>query len=113
MFLQVDYESEEGENSGDEDQEQVTEQLEEEVASEEAAEENHGNSEPSIQKNVDGDTQESMRVNKVLQLSSSIEAYKYDQHKGLWCEVRSCSLPVILQCFRIIEQYHSISDTSL
>lgn len=89
MVLQVDYESEEGENSRDEDQEEETEQPEEkEVASEELSEENHGNSPSIIQQNMDGDTQESMRVNNVLQLSSSIEAYKYDQQKGMWCEVQ-------------------------
>lgn len=97
LFLQVDYESEEGENSGDEDQEEVTEQPEEGVASDEANEERQGsmNSQASVPENVDGDTQDSMRVNKVLQLSSSIEAYRYDEQKGLWCEVQSCSLPAI------------------
>lgn len=82
--------------SGDEDQEEVTEQPEEGVASEEASDERHGNSQPSIQENVNGDTQESVRVNKVLQLSSSIEAYKYDQQNGLWCEVQSSSVPSTL-----------------
>lgn len=82
--LQVDYESEEEENDGDEDQEEVTEQAEEE---EEASEETHSNRQPSIQEKLDGDPQESVRVNKVLQLSSSIEAYRYDQQKSLWCEV--------------------------
>ncbi|TST60384.1 DNA-directed RNA polymerase I subunit RPA1 [Bagarius yarrelli] len=91
---EVDYESEEGENSVDEDQEELTEQPEEEAvtaSSEDASEERHGNSQPSVQAN--GDTQESMRVNKVLQISSSIEAYKYDEQNGLWCEV-TLVLPV-------------------
>lgn len=102
FVLQVDYESEEGEKSGDEDQEEVTEQPEEEVDSEQLSEERHDNSQPSSQQNVDGDTQESMRVNKVLQLSSSIEAYKYDQQKGLWCEVQSYSVPWILHCVSLL-----------
>lgn len=96
LVLQVDYESEDGENSGDEDQEEGTEQPEEEVASEEPSEESQGNSPPSVQENVNGGTRKSMRVNKVLQLSSSIETYKYDQQNGLWCEVQSCSLSVLL-----------------
>lgn len=93
MVLQVDYESEDGENSGDEDQEEGTEQPEEE---EEPSEESQGKSPPSVQEDVDGGTRKSMRVNKVLQLSSSIETYKYDQQNGLWCEVQS---------FSIIKQY--------
>lgn len=102
LVLQVDYESEEGEKSGDEDQEEVMEQPGEEVESEQPSEERHGNSQPSIQENVDEDTQESVRVKKVLQLSSSIEAYKYDQQKGLWCEVQSWSIPWILHCISLL-----------
>ncbi|KAF7707147.1 DNA-directed RNA polymerase I subunit RPA1 [Silurus meridionalis] len=89
---EVDYESEEGENNEDEDQDEGTEQPEE-MASGEPSEEEHGNGQPSIQENVLGVTLESMRVNKVLQLSSSIEDYKYDQENGLWCEV-TLVLPV-------------------
>ncbi|XP_053361431.1 DNA-directed RNA polymerase I subunit RPA1 [Clarias gariepinus] len=90
---EVDYESDEGENSGDEEQEEMTEQPEEEVGTEEPSEGTHHNSQPSSQEKVEEETPESMRINKVLQLSSSIEAYKYDQHKGLWCEV-TLALPV-------------------
>lgn len=104
--MQVDYESEgeeeKEENSGDE-QEEVTEQAEDEVASEEASKESHDTRQPSIQEKLDGDSQESMRVKKVLHLSSSIEAYRYDQEKGLWCEVQPCSLSVILEVFHLIK----------
>lgn len=92
----MDYESDEGENSGDEEQEEMTEQPEEEVGTEEPSEGTHHNSQPSSQEKVEEETPESMRINKVLQLSSSIEAYKYDQHKGLWCEV-----PTLIQCLYI------------
>ncbi|XP_053486245.1 DNA-directed RNA polymerase I subunit RPA1 [Ictalurus furcatus] len=90
---EVDYESEEGENSGEEDQEEVTGQPEEDVGSEELAEARNDNSQPSVQENADGDTQDSMRVSKVLQFSPMIEAYRYDQQKDLWCEI-TLVLPV-------------------
>lgn len=116
FVLQVDYESEDGENSGEEDQEEVTGQPEENVGSEELAEARNDNSQPSVQENADGDTLDSMRVSKVLQFSPMIEAYRYDQQKDLWCEVRSRSAPcsivnvdvrredslTLLTCIRVI-----------
>uniref|UniRef100_A0AAY5EQQ4 DNA-directed RNA polymerase subunit n=1 Tax=Electrophorus electricus TaxID=8005 RepID=A0AAY5EQQ4_ELEEL len=88
--LQVDYDSEEGEDSGDEEQEEAAEELEEQVGSEGPSEEKLCRaplSEPSSFSNQEYEanaTQESGRVNRVLQLSSSIEHYKYD-HKNVSC----------------------------
>uniref|UniRef100_A0A4W4F5Z6 DNA-directed RNA polymerase subunit n=1 Tax=Electrophorus electricus TaxID=8005 RepID=A0A4W4F5Z6_ELEEL len=87
---EVDYDSEEGEDSGDEEQEEAAEELEEQVGSEGPSEEKLCRaplSEPSSFSNQEYEanaTQESGRVNRVLQLSSSIEHYKYD-HKNVSC----------------------------
>lgn len=90
--MQVDYESEEGEESTDEDREEVTEGTEQ-LGSDEQSEERPRKSSPSTtfesssSQNQAEDTQDSVRVNEVLQVSSSIEDYKYDQENSLWCEV--------------------------
>ncbi|XP_062856932.1 DNA-directed RNA polymerase I subunit RPA1 [Trichomycterus rosablanca] len=88
---EVDYESDEGEESGYEEQEEGTEEAEKELGSQGPSEESPGSSQTS--KSETEDTQDSMRVNKVLQISSSIEGYKYDAQNGLWCEV-TLVLPV-------------------
>ncbi|XP_035387912.1 DNA-directed RNA polymerase I subunit RPA1 isoform X1 [Electrophorus electricus] len=96
---EVDYDSEEGEDSGDEEQEEAAEELEEQVGSEGPSEEKLCRaplSEPSSFSNQEYEanaTQESGRVNRVLQLSSSIEHYKYDHKNGLSCEI-TLVLPV-------------------
>uniref|UniRef100_A0AAR2IV68 DNA-directed RNA polymerase subunit n=1 Tax=Pygocentrus nattereri TaxID=42514 RepID=A0AAR2IV68_PYGNA len=97
--LQVDYESEEGEGSEDEEQEEGMEGSEQQVGSEEQPENGPGNASSSIpsksssSKEKAEDMQDTMRVCRVLQISSSIECYKYDQENSLWCEV-TIALPV-------------------
>uniref|UniRef100_A0A4W5KQ13 DNA-directed RNA polymerase subunit n=1 Tax=Hucho hucho TaxID=62062 RepID=A0A4W5KQ13_9TELE len=71
---EVDYESEEGEDA--EEGEDLVEEKEEQ------------RSKPKSTR-----TQDSMRVNTVLDTSSSIEDYSYDSQQGLWCEV-TLVLPV-------------------
>uniref|UniRef100_A0AAR2JTJ7 DNA-directed RNA polymerase subunit n=1 Tax=Pygocentrus nattereri TaxID=42514 RepID=A0AAR2JTJ7_PYGNA len=96
---EVDYESEEGEGSEDEEQEEGMEGSEQQVGSEEQPENGPGNASSSIpsksssSKEKAEDMQDTMRVCRVLQISSSIECYKYDQENSLWCEV-TIALPV-------------------
>ncbi|KAL6479964.1 hypothetical protein MHYP_G00109970 [Metynnis hypsauchen] len=96
---EVDYESEEGEGTEDEEQEEVMEGSEQQVGSEKQPEDGPGNASSSIRSKSFSsqekawDMQDSMRVNRVLQISSSIEGYKYDHQNGLWCEV-ILALPV-------------------
>uniref|UniRef100_A0A8B9KTY7 DNA-directed RNA polymerase subunit n=1 Tax=Astyanax mexicanus TaxID=7994 RepID=A0A8B9KTY7_ASTMX len=97
---EVDYESDEGEENGDEEQEEVMEGSEQKSQeSEEQFEERPNRISPPIpsessnnQEQADG-TQDSMRITSVLQISDSIEGYKYDDTNGLWCEI-TLSLPV-------------------
>uniref|UniRef100_A0A671NZ64 DNA-directed RNA polymerase subunit n=1 Tax=Sinocyclocheilus anshuiensis TaxID=1608454 RepID=A0A671NZ64_9TELE len=94
MTLQVDYESEEGEEAIDEELEDVVEGGQEEADSQENSEEGSGESQPAdqpqspvIPEELEGASQDSMRISTVLQLSSAIEDYKYDTKNWLWCEL--------------------------
>lgn len=105
MTLQVDYESEEGEEAIDEELEDMAEDRQEEADTQENSEEGSGESQPADQtqslnrsKELAGESQDSMRISSVLQLSSAIEDYKYDTKNGLWCEVCTNQL--------ILNQYH-------
>ncbi len=105
MTLQVDYESEEGEEATDEELEDVAEDRQEEADTQENSEEGSGESQPAnqtqrldISEELEEDSQDSMRISAVLQLSSTIEDYKYDPKNGLWCEVCTNQL--------ILNQYH-------
>uniref|UniRef100_A0A8C1SZQ1 DNA-directed RNA polymerase subunit n=1 Tax=Cyprinus carpio TaxID=7962 RepID=A0A8C1SZQ1_CYPCA len=89
---EVDYESEEGEEAIDEELEDVAEDRQEEAGSQENSEEGSGESQsahqsPDISEELEGASQDSMRISTVLQLSSAIEDYKYDTKNGLWCEL--------------------------
>ncbi|XP_067312869.1 DNA-directed RNA polymerase I subunit RPA1 [Pseudorasbora parva] len=85
---EVDYESEEGEEGGDPEQEGVAEDGQEEAESQKISEEgSEGSLEPQAS------SPETMRVNTVLQLSSAVENYTYDTKDGLWCEL-TLVLPV-------------------
>uniref|UniRef100_A0A673NKL2 DNA-directed RNA polymerase n=1 Tax=Sinocyclocheilus rhinocerous TaxID=307959 RepID=A0A673NKL2_9TELE len=91
---EVDYESEEGEEAIDEELEDVAEGGQEEAGSQENSEEESGESQPAdqtqspdISEELEGASQDSMRISTVLQLSSAIEDYKYDTKNGLWCEL--------------------------
>uniref|UniRef100_A0A672TEL7 DNA-directed RNA polymerase subunit n=1 Tax=Sinocyclocheilus grahami TaxID=75366 RepID=A0A672TEL7_SINGR len=97
---EVDYESEEGEEAGDE-LEDGAEDRQEEADTQENSEEGSGGSQladqtqsPDISEELEGASQESMRISTVLQLGSAIEDYKYDTKNGLWCEV--CTNQLIL-----------------
>ncbi len=107
MTLQVDYESEEGEQATDEELEDVAEDRQEEADTQENSEEGSGESQPADQtpslnrsEELEGDPQDSMRISTVLQLSSAIEDYKYDSKNGLWCEV--CTNQLILNQYHVI-----------
>uniref|UniRef100_A0A672TFK4 DNA-directed RNA polymerase subunit n=1 Tax=Sinocyclocheilus grahami TaxID=75366 RepID=A0A672TFK4_SINGR len=102
---EVDYESEEGEEAGDE-LEDGAEDRQEEADTQENSEEGSGGSQladqtqsPDISEELEGASQESMRISTVLQLGSAIEDYKYDTKNGLWCEV--CTNQLILNHFII------------
>ena len=79
--MQVDYESEEGEGSDDE--EEVVEGSEQQVGSEKQPKDRPSNAPPSIPSESSssqekaGYMQDSMRVNEVLQISSSIEENQF------------------------------------
>ncbi|KAL1261396.1 hypothetical protein QQF64_006661 [Cirrhinus molitorella] len=87
---EVDYESEEGEEVIDELEDGAEEKHEEEN-SQENSNERSGESqlvdEPQSYTELDGDLNDDMRINAVLQISSAIEDYKYDTKHGLWCEL--------------------------
>ncbi|XP_066505483.1 DNA-directed RNA polymerase I subunit RPA1 [Hoplias malabaricus] len=84
---EVDYESEEGdEQSADEDQDDVAEGSKNTEGSEELSERAYRTS-PTLPSESSSSQQDSMRVNNVLQISSTIESYKYDEQNGMWCEV--------------------------
>uniref|UniRef100_A0A672TD66 DNA-directed RNA polymerase subunit n=1 Tax=Sinocyclocheilus grahami TaxID=75366 RepID=A0A672TD66_SINGR len=102
---EVDYESEEGEEAGDE-LEDGAEDRQEEADTQENSEEGSGGSQladqtqsPDISEELEGASQESMRISTVLQLGSAIEDYKYDTKNGLWCEV--CTNQLILNQFGV------------
>ncbi|XP_021439203.1 DNA-directed RNA polymerase I subunit RPA1 [Oncorhynchus mykiss] len=98
---EVDYESEEGEDAEGEDlveekeepAEENSEEVPDEVPGDLATEEPGGAGARKRSKQKSTHTQDSMRVNTVLEISSSIEDYSYDSQQGLWCEV-TLILPV-------------------
>ncbi|XP_030650182.1 DNA-directed RNA polymerase I subunit RPA1 [Chanos chanos] len=92
---EVDYESEEDEenNEGEEIADDREEKSEETVD-----EETTGASPPATGASSEsptelGQSEDRMRVNAVLDHSSSIEGYRYDSQNGLWCEL-TLVLPV-------------------
>jgi DNA-directed RNA polymerase I subunit RPA1 len=97
---EVDYESEEGEDAEGEDlveekeepAEENSEEVPDEVPGDLATEEPGGAGARKRSKQKSTHTQDSMRVNTVLETSSSIEGYSYDSQQGLWCEVCTPSL---------------------
>lgn len=83
----MDYEGEEGEEGSDQEQEDVAENEQKDAGdAQETAEEESGES-PNSTEQPQETSQESMRINTVLQLSTAMEEYKYDTVNGLWCEV--------------------------
>uniref|UniRef100_A0A6Q2WWD0 DNA-directed RNA polymerase subunit n=1 Tax=Esox lucius TaxID=8010 RepID=A0A6Q2WWD0_ESOLU len=97
---EVDYESEEDEEEEVEElPEDREEQAEDNSPPAEAVEEVSGDTAGSggararSPKLKNTHTQDSMRINAVLETSSTIEGYSYDSQHGLWCEV-TLALPV-------------------
>ncbi|XP_052010608.1 DNA-directed RNA polymerase I subunit RPA1 [Xyrauchen texanus] len=89
---EVDYESEEGEEGSDDEREDVAKDTQEEAGTPELPEEEGSNENPSpVQTQsttqLKEESQESLRINSVLQINSAIEDYKYDTINGLWCEL--------------------------
>ncbi|KAG1935581.1 DNA-directed RNA polymerase I subunit RPA1 [Pimephales promelas] len=97
---EVDYESEGGEQGSDQEQE-VAEDTQEgaednqEVTShtQEEAESSDETPPPERSEQPQSDSEETLRINAVLQLSAAVEDYKYDTVNGLWCEL-TLVLPV-------------------
>ncbi|XP_051716856.1 LOW QUALITY PROTEIN: DNA-directed RNA polymerase I subunit RPA1 [Ctenopharyngodon idella] len=90
---EVDYEGEEGEEGSDQEQEDVAENEQKDAGdAQETAEEESGES-PNSTEQPQETSQESMRINTVLQLSTAMEEYKYDTVNGLWCEL-TLALPI-------------------
>lgn len=98
----MDYESEEGEDAEegedlvdekDEQAEENSEEVPDEVPGDLATAGPVGAGTRKRSKQKSTHTQDSMRVNTVLETSSSIEDYSYDSQQGLWCEV-TLVLPV-------------------
>ncbi|KAJ8262484.1 hypothetical protein GJAV_G00166990 [Gymnothorax javanicus] len=93
---EVDYESEEGEDEDQRDEladedESPPEELEEDKQPDEDVSVPSGVIDSS--KSDGPESQDMLRVNAVLDISSAIEAYAYDCENDLWCEV-TLALPI-------------------
>ncbi|XP_062332122.1 DNA-directed RNA polymerase I subunit RPA1 [Osmerus eperlanus] len=119
---EVDYESEEGEGGEEEDEEEGVEreeQVEEQSPHEEdasldsaAAEVGGAGAGNTAGREPMNSEMDMMRVNAVLESSTSIEDYSYDTRDGLWCEV-TIVLPVAKVHFDLTSLVVSLAQNAV